>query len=113
MVSISNVAVKKCKVLMEEIEEGSSSHGGLRLKVEGGGCSGFQYDLSFDVWSDDDMVFWTEDEDDKFPVIVDKRSFLYISGSEVNYQDGLMGSGFVVENPKANSTCGCGESFSM
>ena len=113
MVSISNVAVKKCKVLMEEIEEGSSSHGGLRLKVEGGECSGFQYDLSFDVWSDDDMVFWAEDEDEKFPVIVDKRSFLYIAGSEVNYQDGLMGSGFVVENPKANSTCGCGESFSM
>ena len=59
------------------------------------------------------MVFWATDEDEKFPVIVDKRSFLYIAGSEVNYQDGLMGSGFVVENPKANSTCGCGESFSM
>ena len=113
MVTISNDALRKCRSLMEEIEEGASNHGGLRLKVEGGGCSGFQYDLSFDIWSDNDMVFWAEDENDKFPIIVDKRSFLYVAGSQVNYQDGLMGSGFVVENPKANSTCGCGESFSI
>ena len=87
--------------------------GGLRVKVEGGGCSGFQYDLSFDVWDNNDMVFWAKDEVDKFPIIVDKRSFLYVSGSEVNYTDGLMGTGFTVDNPKANSTCGCGESFSI
>ena len=86
---------------------------GLRIKVEGGGCSGFEYNLSFDVWDDVDMVFWSNSTGGKFPVIVDKRSFLYLSGSEINYHGGLMGSGFVVENPNANSTCGCGESFSI
>jgi iron-sulfur cluster assembly protein len=89
--------------------------GGLRVKVEGGGCSGFQYDLSFDVWDNDDMVFWadSEEEHNKFPIIVDKRTILYLAGSQINYHDGLMGSGFAVENPNANSTCGCGESFSI
>ena len=98
---------------MDDIEEGASKHGGLRLKVEGGGCSGFQYVLSFDIWDDSDIVFWADKDDEKFPIIVDKRSFLYVAGSEVNYTDGLMGSGVTVENPKANSTCGCGESFSV
>ena len=69
--------------------------------------------LSFDIWDNDDMVFWAKYEDDKFPIIVDKRSFLYVAGSQINYYDGLMASGFAVENPKANSTCGCGESFSI
>ena len=110
MLSISDLALKKCRDLMIE---GDLKLGGLRVKVEGGGCSGFQYDLSFDVWDNDDMVFWAKDEVDKFPIIVDKRSFLYVSGSEVNYTDGLMGTGFTVDNPKANSTCGCGESFSI
>ena len=110
MLSISDLALKKCRDLMIKSD---LTLGGLRVKVEGGGCSGFQYDLSFDVWDNDDMVFWAKDEVDKFPIIVDKRSFLYVSGSEVNYTDGLMGSGFTVENPKANSTCGCGESFSV
>ena len=89
--------------------------GGLRVKDEGGGCSEFQYDLSFDVWDNDDMVFWadSEEEHNKFPIIVDKRTILYLAGSQINYHDGLMGSGFAVENPNANSTCGCGESFSI
>ena len=85
----------------------------LRVGVKGGGCSGFQYNLSFDLWDDNDMVFWTNEDNEKFPIIVDKRSFLYVAGSEVNYHDGLMGSGFTVDNPNANSTCGCGESFSV
>ncbi|MAH43983.1 iron-sulfur cluster assembly accessory protein [archaeon] len=113
MISISDIALEKCRILMGDVEETLSEHGGLRLKVEGGGCSGFQYVLSFDEWNDNDMVFWTEEQGEKFPVIVDKRSFLYVAGSQVNYTDGLMGSGFTVENPKANSTCGCGESFSV
>ena len=110
MVSISDLALKKCKDLMIEKK---LKLGGLRVKVEGGGCSGFLYNLSFDVWDNSDMVFWAEDDIDKFPIIVDKRSFLYVAGSQVNYYDGLMGSGFTVDNPKANSTCGCGESFSI
>lgn len=110
MLSISDTAIEKCKSLMLESD---LKLGGLRVKIEGGGCSGFQYDLSFDVWDNDDMVFWAETEDDKFPVIVDRRSFLYVAGSHINYDDGLMSSGFTVNNPKANSTCGCGESFSV
>ena len=82
---------------------------GLRIKVEGGGCSGFQYNLSFDWWDDSDVVFWKED----FPVITDKRSFLYIAGSDIDYDNSLMGNGFSVSNPNANSTCGCGEGFSI
>ena len=109
MITITDDALRKCKSLMEEIEEGASNHGGLRLKVEGGGCSGFQYHLSFDWWDDTDIIFWKED----FPVITDKRSFLYIAGSDIDYDNSLMGNGFSVSNPKANSTCGCGESFSI
>ena len=110
MLSIADLALKRCRDVRIKSD---LTLGGLRVKVEGGGCSGFQYDLSFDVWDNDDMVFWAKDEVDKFPIIVDKRSFLYVSGSEVNYTDGLMGTGFTVDNPKANSTCGCGESFSI
>ena len=88
----------------------SVSNGGyVSLGVKGGGCSGFQYHLSFDWWDDSDVVFWKED----FPVITDKRSFLYIAGSDIDYDNSLMGNGFSVSNPKANSTCGCGESFSI
>ena len=86
---------------------------GLRVKVEGGGCSGFQYNLSFDIWDDNDVVYNIKKSKEEFKIIVDKRSFLYVSGSEINYHGGLMGSGFVIENPNANSTCGCGESFSL
>jgi len=110
MLSISDTAIEKCKSLMLESD---LKLGGLRVKVEGGGCSGFQYNLSFDVWDNDDMVFWAKYENDKFPVIVDKRTFLYVAGSQINYFDGLMAGGFSVDNPKANSTCGCGESFSL
>ena len=56
---------------------------------------------------------FTPNVKDIFKIIVDKRSFLYVAGSQINYHDGLMGNGFMVENPKANSTCGCGESFSI
>jgi len=73
---------------------------GLRVKVQGGGCSGMIYDLSFDDYTDKDMVFHTKDN---FHVIVDKRSILYLAGSDITYEDGLMGTGFVIKNPKANS----------
>ena len=114
MISISDIAIDACRTLMEKQKPGASTHGGLRVKVEGGGCSGFQYNLSFDIWDDEDMVFWAnKDTDEKFPVIVDKRSILYLAGSQINYNNGLNDSGFSVDNPKANSTCGCGESFSV
>ena len=103
MLSITEQAVTAAIRLRSGLGE-EKEDCGLRIKVEGGGCSGFQYNLSFDVWDDNDMVFWTNENNEKFPVIVDKRSFLYVAGSQVNYHDGLMGSGFTVDNPKGNST---------
>lgn len=109
MLSISDKALETA-IRMRDNHGEKYHQCGLRVKVEGGGCSGFQYNLSFDVWGDNDVVFNTKSS---FKIIVDKRSFLYVSGSEINYYDGLMGNGFMVENPNANSTCGCGESFSI
>ena len=104
MLSITPLAKQKCIGMMED------NTLGLRVKGEGGGCSGFQYDLSFDKYDETDMIFWVGDD---FHLICDKRSFLYLSGSEIDYEDGLMGNGFRIGNPNANSTCGCGESFSV
>ena len=104
MLSITPLAKQKCIGMMED------NTLGLRVKVEGGGCSGFQYDLSFDNYDETDMIFWVGDD---FHLICDKRSFLYLSGSEIDYEDGLMGNGVRIGNPNANSTCGCGESFSV
>ena len=104
MLAITPFAVEKCRNLMQ------NDALGLRVKVEGGGCSGFQYNLSFDNYDETDMIFWVRAE---FHLICDKRSFLYLSGSEIDYEDGLMGNGFRIVNPNANSTCGCGESFSV
>lgn len=104
MLSITAHAMQKCIGMMDDTKLG------LRVKVEGGGCSGFQYDLSFDNYDEKDMIFWVNED---FHLICDKRSILYLSGSEIDYEDGLMGNGFRIGNPNANSTCGCGESFSV
>ena len=108
-IKFTDKAIKQINHLLTQKNYGTF----FRIAILGGGCSGFQYNLSFDLWDDNDMVFWTNEDNEKFPIIVDKRSFLYVAGSEVNYHDGLMGSGFTVDNPNANSTCGCGESFSI
>jgi len=82
----------------------------LRVGVQGGGCSGLMYNLSFDTdMKDDDKVF----EDNGVRVVVDKKSFLYLVGTELEYTGGLNGKGFVFVNPNASRTCGCGESFSI
>ena len=82
----------------------------LRVFVTGGGCSGFQYGFSFDEKvSEDDTVV----EKDGVSVRVDPLSFPYLVGSEVDYQEGLEGAKFLVSNPNASATCGCGESFSI
>ena len=109
MLEITPEAIQKAKQLREH------SDTGLRVKVRGGGCSGLEYVLSFDYYDDKDIVFWCKDEngENHFYLICDKRSFLYGSGSQVTYKDGLMDSGFAIENPNANSTCGCGESFAI
>lgn len=80
----------------------------LRVLVESGGCSGFQYGMSFDEPKDGDTVL----ESEGVPVIIDATSLAYLQGSAIDFDDGLHGKGFEIKNPNAQSTCGCGKSFS-
>lgn len=99
------------KQVMELISsEGHPEDSFVRVGVKGGGCSGLMYNLEFDsVVTDTDQVF----EHNGVKVVVDKKSFLYLVGTELDYTEGLNGKGFVFVNPNANRTCGCGESFSI
>ncbi|HDZ57914.1 MAG TPA: iron-sulfur cluster insertion protein ErpA [Pseudomonas xinjiangensis] len=100
-------AVGKVKALIDE--EGNERLS-LRVFVTGGGCSGFQYGFTFDdEMAEDDTVV----EREGVRLIVDPMSFQYLAGSEVDYQEGLEGSRFVINNPNAATTCGCGSSFSI
>ncbi|MCB9185384.1 MAG: iron-sulfur cluster insertion protein ErpA [Flavobacteriales bacterium] len=109
MIKVSENAVKKAQSLMEE-EGKNPTEAFIRVGVKGGGCSGLSYDLSFDTEiKEDDKVF----EDNGMKVVVDKKSFLYLIGTELDYSGGLNGKGFVFNNPNANRTCGCGESFAV
>lgn len=82
----------------------------VRVGVKSGGCSGLSYELKFDNKIDDsDKVF----EDNDVRILVDKKSFLYLVGTILEYSGGLNGKGFVFNNPNAQRTCGCGESFSL
>lgn len=81
----------------------------LRVFVTGGGCSGFQYGFTFDeVASEDDTVM----QKNGVTLLIDPMSFQYLVGAEIDYSEGLQGSQFVIKNPNATSTCGCGSSFS-
>lgn len=82
----------------------------VRVGVKSGGCSGLSYELKFDKeQQESDKVF----EDNNIKIVVDKKSFLYLVGTTLDYSGGLNGAGFVFKNPNANRTCGCGESFSL
>lgn len=82
----------------------------IRVGVEGGGCSGLSYKLEFDtVIRPEDKVF----EDKGIKIVCDKKSFLYLVGTELDFSDGLNGKGFQFHNPNASRTCGCGESFAV
>lgn len=100
-------AIAKVKSLIEE--EGNTDLK-LRVFVTGGGCSGFQYGFAFEeVTAEDDTIV----ENDGICAVVDSLSYPYLIGAQVDYEEGLQGSKFVVTNPNASSTCGCGESFSI
>ncbi|MDH5434004.1 MAG: iron-sulfur cluster insertion protein ErpA [Gammaproteobacteria bacterium] len=100
-------ASNKAKELIDD-EENSELK--LRVYVTGGGCSGFQYGFTFDEnQADDDMVI----ENNGVFLVVDSLSFQYLVGSKVDYREDLEGSRFVVDNPNATTTCGCGSSFSI
>lgn len=109
MIKVSETAKKKVVELMTE-EGYNATADYVRVGVKSGGCSGLSYDLKFDNQKqDDDKVF----EDNDIKIIVDKKSFLYLIGTTLEYSGGLNGTGFVFNNPNANRTCGCGESFSL
>jgi iron-sulfur cluster assembly accessory protein len=91
-------------------EIGANAEGqALRVAVEGGGCSGFQYDIKLDAPADDDLVLEGSGE----KVIVDPVSLPFLAGAVIDFSDELIGARFVIENPNASSSCGCGTSFSM
>ncbi|MEO1010348.1 MAG: iron-sulfur cluster assembly accessory protein [Bacteroidota bacterium] len=109
MIRVSETAKKKVIGLMTE-EGFDASRDYVRVGVKSGGCSGLSYELDFDdKVTDTDKVF----EDNDVRIIVDKKSFLYLVGTTLEYSGGLNGKGFVFNNPNAQRTCGCGESFSL
>jgi iron-sulfur cluster assembly accessory protein len=104
MLTLTDTAVDKVKEIMTERGES----GGLRVAVIGGGCSGFQYQMSLDTEpAADDKVI----EQGGLRIFIDNRSSLYLDGTKIDYVDGMNGSGFKFENPNSRAACGCGESF--
>jgi len=109
MIKVSDTAKKKIAELMTE-DGYDVVQDYVRVGVRSGGCSGLSYELKFDKSkADDDKVF----EDNAVRIIVDKKSFLYLIGTTLEFSGGLNGKGFVFNNPNAQRTCGCGESFSL
>ena len=109
MIKVSESAKQKVSVLMQE-EGFDPINDFVRVGVKSGGCSGLSYELNFDgVIGENDKVF----EQNSVKIAVDKKSFLYLVGTTLEYSGGLNGKGFVFNNPNANRTCGCGESFSL
>lgn len=108
MIKVNDSAKSKIENLLKQ--EGKSSDSFVRVGVQGGGCSGLMYNLDFDTeLTDSDKVF----EDNGVKIVVDKKSMLYLLGTELDFSDGLNGKGFSFINPNASRTCGCGESFSI
>jgi iron-sulfur cluster insertion protein len=96
---------------IREIRESEAIEGGyaLRVKVMGGGCSGFQYDLYFDEPAEGDQRFVSHGVD----LVCDQMSFMYLMGTQIDYVEGLQGAGFKFGNPNTTGSCGCGSSFSV
>ena len=109
MIKVSDHAKEKAIQLMTE-DGFKPFEDYIRVGVKSGGCSGLEYVLKFDnVKTDTDQVF----EDNGIKIIIDKKSILYLAGTILEFSGGLNGKGFVFNNPNANRTCGCGESFSL
>jgi iron-sulfur cluster assembly protein len=105
-ITISENAAAKIRSLLTNRNEPEA---GLRVKVVGGGCSGLQYKMDLDVERPGDKVFGTPEA----RVLVDRKSFLYLNGTELDYNEGLMQSGFTLHNPNVKRSCGCGASFTV
>jgi iron-sulfur cluster insertion protein len=102
----TDAAAAKVKDL---IEEEGNPHLKLRVFVTGGGCSGFQYGFTFDESVSDDDTSMVKNG---VTLLIDPMSYQYLTGAEIDYQEGIEGAQFVIKNPNATSTCGCGSSFS-
>jgi iron-sulfur cluster assembly protein len=108
MITVSERAAKQVNSLMET--EGLNNGYFIRVSVVGGGCSGLSYKMDFDNESQEgDQEF----ESNGYKIVCDMKSYLYLCGTELDFTDGLNGKGFQFNNPNANRTCGCGESFSV
>lgn len=105
-ITLSDEAAKRINGLVASM---SKPDHGLRLKVIGGGCSGLQYKMDLDLPREGDKVF----EHAGAKILVDRKSFLYLNGTEVHYEEGLMESGFKLRNPNVKRACGCGASFTV
>jgi iron-sulfur cluster assembly protein len=108
LLSLTEAAAVKVKQLMAEEPEGEASV--LRVAIQGGGCSGFQYGLGFDRGSQEGDL---ELELHGVPVVVDPFSAPYLKGAEIDYVDSIQAAGFAISNPNASSSCGCGHSFQV
>jgi len=109
MIKVSDTAKSRIAQLMTD-EGFSVAKDFVRVGVKSGGCSGLSYELKFDdKMGEDDKLF----EDQEVKIAIDKKSFLYLVGTTLEYSGGLNGKGFIFNNPNANRTCGCGESFSL
>lgn len=108
MITLTELAIKKIKEISDDEDIG---HYNLRVKVLGGGCAGFRYDIYFEEKepTDFDEIF----EQKNVTIICDPLSYQYIDGTEIDFKDGLMDSGFAFKNPKMTRSCGCGNSFSL
>ena len=112
MVTLTEKAAKKLEEIIADDRKENNRNGvpyALRVAVKGGGCSGFQYELSFDhnQPQKDDHVFTLH----ALTLYVDNKNYLYLAGTEIDYSGGLQGEGFTIRNPNAKNTCGCGKSF--
>ena len=108
--SLLNFTDNAANKVRELIEEEGNAELKLRVFVTGGGCSGFQYGFTFDeVQNEDDTVM----QKNGVTLLIDPMSYQYLVGAEIDYTEGLEGSQFVIKNPNATSTCGCGSSFNV
>ena len=106
LLSISQSAVNRVNALLENENDGTM----LRIAVSGGGCSGFQYGFSFDAQrNEDDEVI----EQNGINIVVDNMSLMYVSGSQIDFVEDLIGSSFSLKNPNATASCSCGSSFAV
>ena len=109
MIKVADTAKNQVSKLMK-MDGFNPSVDFIRVGVKSGGCSGLSYELNFDKNKlDNDKVF----EHNGIKIVVDKKSFLYLIGTTLEYSGGLNGKGFIFKNPNASRTCGCGESFSL